>query len=93
MATLDEWRDQIEALEAAARAMPKPKARPPLVGLGPPGETCGTCVHAVKVAGGARYFYKCELNRDRWTHGAGTDIRLRDLACSLWQGPEQKTPG
>lgn len=52
-------------------------AAPP--GTGPPGETCGSCQHK-----GGRKFLKCDLQRHRWTHGPGTDIRARSPACSRW---------
>ncbi|MEW6304865.1 MAG: hypothetical protein AB1705_15425 [Verrucomicrobiota bacterium] len=61
---------------------PKGYAKPP--GSGPAGETCGTCAHAVKVRGGRRAYWKCAVIRHRWTHGPGTDIRLKTPACSMW---------
>lgn len=58
-------------------------ARPP--GTGPAGETCKTCQHATATGPYNRTFYKCAVIRHRWTHGPGTDIRLKSAACELWQ--------
>ena len=58
-------------------------AYPP--GSGPAGEFCRTCKFAVSVCGGARNFWKCELVRKGWTHGPGSDIRLKSPACSGWK--------
>ncbi len=62
-------------------------ATPALLGSGPDGETCGTCLHALltRSRGGSR-FYKCGVMRAHWTSGAGTDIRLKWPACSHWEG-------
>lgn len=58
-------------------------ARP---GSGPKGETCKTCEFAVKSQGGRRYYWKCKkLGVMNWTHGPGTDIRLKSPACRFWQ--------
>lgn len=54
---------------------------PAAPGTGPTGETCGTCVHAVQVDG----FYKCKLIESKWTHGYGTDIKLKSPACSKFE--------
>lgn len=56
--------------------------KPP--GTGPAGETCGTCRHRVSIRMASRY-WKCALNRAKWTHGYSTDIRMRSPACSAWQ--------
>ena len=56
-------------------------ARP---GTGPDGETCRTCKHPVVVSLANRY-WKCGLMRHCWTHGNGTDIRLKDRACRYWE--------
>lgn len=57
-------------------------AAPP--GTGPQGERCRSCAHAVRVQGNTRNFAKCGLMRDHWTHGPGSDIRLRDPSCRFW---------
>jgi hypothetical protein len=54
-------------------------------GTGPEGETCRSCQHSVKRGGTAGTFYKCALNRSKWTGGYGTDILLRSPACSKWE--------
>lgn len=54
-------------------------------GTGPKGETCKTCVHKAVIKMGGRYL-KCELCRDRWTHGPATDIKAGAPACAYWRG-------
>lgn len=55
-------------------------------GTGPEGETCKSCKHLVRVETGARRIYrKCGLQRHRWTHGPGTDIKASALACRCWE--------
>ncbi len=54
-------------------------------GTGPDGETCETCRSCCKVGWHNKYYYKCELMERWWTHGAGTDIRLKWAACSEWR--------
>lgn len=62
---------------------PKGHAAPP--GSGPAGETCGTCKHRVTVKlRSGRTFPKCGQARHKWTHGRGSDIRVRSPACRLW---------
>lgn len=56
-------------------------AAPP--GTGPEGETCGSCVHLVRRQMAKTYF-KCGLERARWTGGGGTDVRAKDAACRRW---------
>ena len=60
------------------------RARPADKGTGPAGETCGTCLHRGGHNYGGRMFHKCDLVRAAWTHGPGTDIRLKDAACRHW---------
>ena len=55
-------------------------ARP---GTGPAGETCKTCKHSCYHQR-VRRFWKCRLMKDKWTHGYGTDIRLKSPACKEW---------
>jgi hypothetical protein len=49
-------------------------------------ETCGTCKHCLKCDYHDRTYYKCEA----WiiSHGAGTDIRLKNKACGKWEAGE-----
>ena len=56
-------------------------------GTGPAGETCGSCQHIKRVAGGARVFRKCGLNQARWTGGPGSDILAGAPACRKWAKP------
>lgn len=65
---------------------PRGYAMPP--GTGPEGETCGTCEHIMRTA----KYRKCELNRARWTHGPGTDIKARTAACSKWEKERDEKP-
>ena len=54
-------------------------------GRGPDGESCGTCEHYTRSAAYSKTFRKCELNRAKWTHGPGSDIRKKDPACEFWK--------
>jgi hypothetical protein len=67
-----------------AKGQPKGYARPP--GTGPQGETCASCAHCCYVRGGTKAYPKCGVIRHHWTHGPGTDIRMRSPACELWEG-------
>jgi hypothetical protein len=53
-------------------------------GTGPRGETCGSCASVRRRNGGGRNYTKCSLTMSKWTAGAGSDVRLRDPACSKW---------
>src|SRR5690606_36519054 len=55
-----------------------------LPGTGPKGETCRTCKHYV-IRQWAGTYRKCDLMRDHWTKGPGSDIRARDAACKKWE--------
>jgi hypothetical protein len=33
----------------------------------------------------AKTYFKCGLNRAKWTGGGKTDVRARDQACREWQ--------
>lgn len=62
------------------------KATPAPTGTGPDGERCGTCKHRTRVRiRSGRVFQKCAMVKARWTHGAGTDVKLRWPACSFWE--------
>lgn len=54
-------------------------------GTGPAGETCRTCAHSCISHAYTRNHWKCELIKHRWTHGPGTDIRLKSPACHGWE--------
>lgn len=59
-------------------------AKPP--GSGPKGETCGSCEHYTRVqVMSGRFFRKCGLMEAHWTHGPGSDIKMKSPACSLWE--------
>jgi len=64
-------------------------AHPYPPGSGPEGETCGTCMAERCLSYHNKYYYKCNYMRYAWTHGLGTDIRLKDHACFLWK-PEKE---
>jgi len=72
---------------------PKPREKrtctPARVGSGPEGQTCGTCRHASAIDHNARRYYKCGKCRCYWTHGAGSDIKLKWAACREWQPVEE----
>lgn len=51
-------------------------------------ETCKTCQHARRVEHHDSVYWKCYFTV--WTHGAGTDLRLKWPACERW---ETKRPG
>jgi hypothetical protein len=53
-------------------------------GMGPKGETCGTCTHSyASITRSGRRYYKCA--HVVATSGPGTDIRLRTPACERWE--------
>ena len=54
-------------------------------GSGPAGETCKTCKHYCRVAGGRKAYPKCERMRHHWSHGPGSDIKAKAPACSGWE--------
>jgi hypothetical protein len=66
-------------------------AAPP--GTGPEGMTCKQCQHKHSFGGpnssSKKTFIKCELRRDTWTNGEGTDILARTPACSKFEQKEQ----
>jgi hypothetical protein len=52
------------------------------VGKGPTEKTCGDCGHLTRNGRNGKYF-KCD--RAPITHGPGTDIRMKDEACRLFE--------
>ena len=70
-------------LKAKAKPQKRGYAAPP--GSGPVGETCRSCVNYRSINGGSKTFPKCNLMRDTWTHGYGTDILARAPACREWK--------
>lgn len=90
MPTLDEMKEYRNLFgEKATGQGLRPKARPTFV-LAENGKTCKDCKHAVGLSYSKTY-YKCELVRARWTSGTGTDIRLKDPACGMFE-PEDEEP-
>lgn len=79
--TLDDLKAQQTAFD---RSGTRREARPTHQ-LAANGKTCGTCKHAAKISY-SKTFYKCALNREHWTHGSKTDIRLKDPACVKYEG-------
>lgn len=56
----------------------------PCAASGPDGETCKTCRYCDLHKHHDKRYYKCHLVE--WTHGSGTDIRLKYKACGKWEG-------
>lgn len=83
MPTLDELRQHQAEYERAAQSGLRMSARPSPF-LAANGKTCRSCQHLVRVSYG-KTFYKCGLIRSQWTHGVGTDIRLKDPACDKFE--------
>ncbi len=78
-----------QAVEETARHRTGANGYADVPGKGPAGETCKTCKHLVRLEYAKTYF-KCGLCRGGWTHGVGTDIRLRSSACRLWEPRESR---
>ena len=76
--------DDIRERAKAKRRDPTPSGHAAPPGTGPDGETCKTCRHSYGLQY-AKTYYKCALNRAKWTGGRKTDIRLRDPACEKWE--------
>ena len=93
---------QLDLIDVGERLYPEgynPSARkkPPctadVIGSGPEGETCRTCLHYMRVRYHGAYYLKCGLMKAAWTHGAGTDIRAKWAACSKWETGNLLPPG
>lgn len=80
---LTDWFGNVIATPSKSALSAKGYAARP--GSGPEGETCEGCEHASRSSGGNKAFWKCSIIRHRWTHGPGTDIRLKSPACSFWE--------
>lgn len=69
-----------------SQTTPRGYAFPP--GTGPAGETCKSCKHIARIRlRSGKVFRKCELARERWTHGPGSDILAGAAACRAWERP------
>lgn len=87
--TLDEMKAQPAMFEGLP---PNLKLRPgarPCSALADNGKTCNDCRFAVAVQYAKRY-HKCKLNEKNWTCGTGSDIRLKDPACAMFEEEEAK---
>ncbi len=84
----DLFGNEVSIVEArrilAKRKEPTPSGYAARPGTGPKGETCGTCAHLARIEMAKTYF-KCELNRAKWTHGRKTDVLKRALACAKFE--------
>lgn len=54
-------------------------------GMGPEGETCGSCVHSKRHGSGNKHFYKCHHELGYRSSCEASDIRLRTPACQFWK--------
>ena len=68
----------------------KSKATAGTCGRGPAGETCGTCQHITRIEYHDKRYVKCGLMKHEWTHGPGTDIRVKWEACEHWEAEPTK---
>ncbi len=66
------------------------RRHPDRPGTGPVGETCGSCGHRVLIHYHNKTYNKCGVLRGLWTHGPGTDLRRKDVACSHWVNKEAR---
>lgn len=89
-----EYRKQRHAGLAPPRRKPTVKNGYAAVpGTGPEGKTCRDCAHKHRMGNyGSKSYIKCELRRDTWTHGEGTDILARSPACSKFVQAAAKVP-
>lgn len=51
------------------------------------GKTCGTCANCVHTGRKSHGYYRCKLTK--WTHGPGSDWRLKWPACKKWEGKSE----
>lgn len=57
----------------------------------PPGETCGSCAHAVQLDYHGRRYWKCPVTRGL-AHSAASDLRISWPACERWQPKPKEKP-
>jgi hypothetical protein len=98
MTDLFAWTPGAPPGDQRQRKTPVPKGHAGTPGLGPAGETCGSCGHLHRSRiprrgrpGASRVYLKCDLMREHWNReGAGraTDVRAKDAACSFWEKNE-----
>lgn len=69
-------------LPKESKSARKDGAHPASPGSGPEGMFCRNCRNAKRIGYHTRKYIKCWVMRDLWTHGPGSDIRLKDKACS-----------
>lgn len=72
--------------KALYATVPRRKGHFATPGMGPAGETCGSCAYYRSVEYHNKTYPKCGRTKAVWTYGAGSDIRKKDAACSGWEG-------
>lgn len=77
--------NQDELFDVGERVVYPRHATPEAPGSGPEGETCGTCANVARVEYHGKIYRKCGVMRPHWTHGEGTDIRMRWPACGNYK--------
>jgi hypothetical protein len=76
------------AIPSHGRKPAQPKGYGGIPGTGPEGMRCKHCRHCVANRL-AKTYWKCALNRARWTGGRGSDIKVNTPACSRFEPAEQ----
>lgn len=66
------------------RLSPTPNGYYAPPGLGPAGETCGSCAHLYRRQM-AKIYLKCDRARHKWTGGRKSDVLVRSPACIGWE--------
>ena len=72
-------------LPVSAKTRIDRKGHAGIPGMGPRGETCGSCLHLTRTRTRKKTFRKCALRRAEWTSAKGTDVRAKDPACGKWE--------
>lgn len=88
---LDLFGEQIETPTPRGKHYVKVNGYAARPGSGPAGESCGTCIHDCPEEYHNKIFHKCAMMKHAWTHGPGSDIRVRSPACSFWSAQEAAT--
>ena len=76
--------DNLPPIPKRGRHYVKPNGYAARPGSGPKGETCGSCRFIVRFER-SKVWHKCELRRQTWTHGRGSDILVGAPACRFWE--------
>lgn len=61
------------------------KVHAAMPGTGPNGKTCRGCKHYYRAHYHDKTWLKCNLMREHWTHGPGSDIKASDPACRMFE--------